>query len=437
MASMTKAISASEPAAASPAGSSPRPRITSIDAVRGLVMFTMIFVNDLAGAPSQLVPDWMVHFSDRHPEGVSGMTFVDLVFPGFLFIVGMSIPFALGSRLARGEARWKTIGHILIRTLSLLMLGILMVNESPNAKAMGWSATWWTGLMYLSAILAFCEFSLPARPAADTTKSRRLHWLSLLLRGLGLATLVWLALAFRGKHGQRIITLQPFSIHHDWYGILGLIGWAYLVGSLVYLLFRGHRTALLGCVALLFCFYPADKNGVFDQVWLSHYVDFGGTLGSQAAITVAGVLLAAILLDAKLTVADRVRFTGWFIAGCAAAAVLTHGLYGISKNEATPAWCLWSCAVTATLWLIFYLLGDVRRITPLSKPFALAGQNVLLAYLISEGMESFLNLLHLGDWYDHLAESSLAAACARSAGCGIAILALTAGLNRLGFRLKL
>src|SRR3954467_15015896 len=85
----------------------PASRITSIDALRGFVMFTMIFVNDLAGAPHKLVPDWMVHFSDRH-RGGSGMTFVDLVFPGFLFIVGMSIPFALGSRLNKGEAVWKT-----------------------------------------------------------------------------------------------------------------------------------------------------------------------------------------------------------------------------------------------------------------------------------------------------------------------------------------
>ena len=55
------------------------------------VMFTMIFVNDLAGAPKKIVPDWLVHFSDRHHKG-SGMTFVDAVFPAFLFIVGMSIP---------------------------------------------------------------------------------------------------------------------------------------------------------------------------------------------------------------------------------------------------------------------------------------------------------------------------------------------------------
>src|SRR6267154_167266 len=97
------------------------PRITSIDALRGLVMFTMIFVNDLAGAPASIVPDWMVHFSDRH-HGGSGMTFVDLVFPGFLFIVGMSIPFALGSHLDKGEPAWKTFLHILVRTISLLAL---------------------------------------------------------------------------------------------------------------------------------------------------------------------------------------------------------------------------------------------------------------------------------------------------------------------------
>ena len=194
---------------------------------------------------------------------------------------------------------------------------------------------------------------------------------------------------------------------------------------------------MLGCVALLFCFYPADKNGVFDHFWLSRFVDLGGTLGSQAAITVSGILLASSLRDPVIATAARIRFTLLFIAGYAAAALLIPGLYGISKNDATPAWCLWSCAITATFWLVFYLLADVRRVTVLTKPFAIAGQNVLLAYLISEGSESFLNLLHLGDWYDHLAETSLAGACARSAGLGIFILTLTALLNRLGFRLKL
>src|SRR2546427_12727257 len=99
-------------ARASTASAAATPRITSIDALRGLVMFTMIYVNDIAGA--EHVPNWMVHFSDRHREGASGMTFVDVVFPAFLFIVGMSIPFALRSRLARGEAWGKILGHVLL-----------------------------------------------------------------------------------------------------------------------------------------------------------------------------------------------------------------------------------------------------------------------------------------------------------------------------------
>src|SRR5208283_6067606 len=98
------------------------PRVASIDATRGLVMFTMIFVNDISGVSHQIVPDWMRHFHGR-----SGMTFVDLVFPAFLFIVGMSIPSALGGRLRTGEPLWKTLLHILARTLSLLLIGILMV----------------------------------------------------------------------------------------------------------------------------------------------------------------------------------------------------------------------------------------------------------------------------------------------------------------------
>ena len=74
-------------------------RVTSIDALRGLVMFTMIFVNDLAGVSHQVVPWWMRHFK---ADG-NGMTFVDLVFPAFLFIVGMSILIWVLVRVLKGH----------------------------------------------------------------------------------------------------------------------------------------------------------------------------------------------------------------------------------------------------------------------------------------------------------------------------------------------
>jgi heparan-alpha-glucosaminide N-acetyltransferase len=294
-------------------------------------MFTMIYVNDLAGA-GKIVPDWMVHFSDRH-RGGSGMTFVDLVFPAFLFIVGMSIPFALGSRVNNGEPPWKTLLHIVVRTLSLLFIGILMVNESPNSDKMGWSATLWSTLMYLSAIFAFCSLSPPRKSESGAKRARILSIVSVILRVAGFASLVWPAFAWRGENDQRIITLSPFSIHTDWYGILGLIGWADLVGSMTFLIFRGNRTALLGCMVLLLCLFPADKKHAFDNFWLAHYVGIGEMLGSQASITVGGLLLASILVAADtVTVRARVRFTLLFIAGTAAGALLLNGLYGISKT---------------------------------------------------------------------------------------------------------
>jgi heparan-alpha-glucosaminide N-acetyltransferase len=416
-------------------------RITSIDALRGFVMFMMIFVNDLAGAPDSIVPDWMAHFSDRHKHG-SGMTFVDLVFPGFLFIVGMSIPFALGSRVSKGEPLWKTCGHVLWRTVALLAIGILMVHEEPSSKVMGWSGTLWCTLMYICAILAFCSISRPrsAKPQDDNKKSngKVLKIVNSCLRVIGATGLVWLAFQFRGRKGQTIISLSPLHIHTSWYGILGLIGWAYLVASIVYLVFRGRRTAILGCMAVLTCLFAAGQNGAFDDFWLTKIVDIGGTLGSQAAITVGGLLLGTMLVSADVTsLRARAKFTFWFAAGCAAAALALQPLYGISKNDATPSWCLWSCAITAVLWFLFYMVSDVRPVKTISRPLALAGQNVLLTYLFSEMLPELLDVLHLGDWYDSLSQPCLLSACARSALCGIVLLLATVGLNRVGFRLKL
>ncbi len=407
-------------------------RITSIDALRGLVMFTMIFVNDLAGAPENIVPPWMKHF-----HGKSGMTFVDMVFPAFLFIVGMSIPFALGPRLAR-EPLWKTVWHIAVRTLALLWIGVLMVNETPDSETMGWSGALWCTLMYLSAILAFCVISPARKTAGAGAQQKTFQIVSLTLRIIGFVSLIYLAMAYRSKKAQAILSFNPFHIHTEWWGILGLIGWAYLEGAMVFLAFRTNRAALLACMALLLAFYPADKFGFFDGFFLSHYVGMGGTLGSLAAITVGGLLLGVILVTPDTaSVAARTRFTLWFIAGCAAGALLLHGLYGINKNAATPSWCLWACAITAALWLIFYYICDVKPINVIGRPLAIAGQNVLLAYLISEMLPGAIDYFGLDNWYDGLAGPGLINAVARSAGCGVIILCAVAGLNRVGFRLKL
>jgi predicted acyltransferase len=257
------------------------------------------------------------------------------------------------------------------------------------------------------------------------------------VRLAGLAGLIWLAFAFRDAKGQRIITLAPFSLATEWYGILGLIGWAYLVACIVFLMFRGNRTAFLGCMALLMCLFVADKKGVFEGFWLRKIVGIGETLGSQGAIAVGGLLLGSMLTAADMTTLKaRTGFTCWFAAGCAAAAMLLNRAYGISKNNATPSWCLWACAITAALWYVLYLISDVRPVKIISRPLAVAGQNVLLAYLISEMLPGLLSALRLDDGYGHLA-GSLPSAILRSAVCATVILVVSTSLNRIGFRLKL
>ena len=66
----------------------------------------------------------------------------------------------------------------------------------------------------------------------------------------------------------------------------------------------------------------------------------------------------------------------------------------------------------------------------------LAGQNVLLAYLISEMLPGLLGALGLSDGYGHLA-ATLPFAIARSIVCGVVILMISTSLNKIGFRLKL
>jgi predicted acyltransferase len=347
----------------------------------------------------------------------------------------MSVPLALGGRMAKGEPVWKTLGHVGFRTLSLLLIGILMVHETPDTSALGWSGEWWCVLMYLSAIAAFCSMS--PRPLAPDSKSNLWTVVGLCLRLGGLAALVWLAFTFRDSKGHRIVTLAPFSLDTQWYGILGLIGWAYLVTCLVFLAFREHRTAILACMALLMCLFAADRKGLFDGFWLNRIVGIGASLGSLGAIAAGGLLLGTMVTAAEMTaLRARTRFTIAFVAGCTAAALLLTPVYGISKNQATPSWCFWACAISAALWYGFYLISDVRPVNIIARPLALAGQNVLLAYLISEMLPSLLNALGLGESYSLLA-ASLPAAIARSACCGMVILVLSTTLNRFGFRLRL
>jgi hypothetical protein len=127
-------------------------RVISIDVFRGLTIFLMIFVNAVAWW-GRNIPLWLKHV----PSDVDGMTLPDIVFPCFLFVVGMAIPYAIGARIKRGESLFRIWKHIFIRTFSLLVLGVFMVNAEGgyNQEAMRIPLGLWGVLVFICAILVW------------------------------------------------------------------------------------------------------------------------------------------------------------------------------------------------------------------------------------------------------------------------------------------
>jgi predicted acyltransferase len=111
-------------AAPAKAVTAPAPtRLMSLDLFRGLTIALMILVNDPGDGPSTYAP--LKH------AAWSGWTPTDLVFPSFVFIVGVAMAFSFTSRLERGESRGKLLAHVLWRGLVLFALG-LFINGFPT-----------------------------------------------------------------------------------------------------------------------------------------------------------------------------------------------------------------------------------------------------------------------------------------------------------------
>src|SRR3954466_1414154 len=101
--------------------SDPARRLLSLDVARGITIAFMIMVNNNGGRGS-----W--HFM-KHAAW-NGLTATDLVFPTFVFVVGISVVFAIEGRLARGATRRQLVRHTVQRAVILCLLGIV-VNSFP------------------------------------------------------------------------------------------------------------------------------------------------------------------------------------------------------------------------------------------------------------------------------------------------------------------
>jgi predicted acyltransferase len=97
-------------------------RLMSVDFYRGLAVAGMIIVDNPGS-------DDLAYWPIKHAEW-NGWTPADFIFPSFIFLVGVSMAFSFAARLRRGESRRKILHHVLIRTVALIVIGLL-VNASP------------------------------------------------------------------------------------------------------------------------------------------------------------------------------------------------------------------------------------------------------------------------------------------------------------------
>jgi predicted acyltransferase len=118
-------------------------RALALDAVRGLAILGMALSGYI---PYGVLPNWMYHAQVPPPAhqfnpNIPGLTWVDLVFPFFLFSMGAAMPFALSRRIEKGYAHWKTVLYILERGFLLAAFALYRehilpgtMSEHPDAK---------------------------------------------------------------------------------------------------------------------------------------------------------------------------------------------------------------------------------------------------------------------------------------------------------------
>ncbi|MEY4565309.1 MAG: hypothetical protein RLY14_279 [Planctomycetota bacterium] len=406
-------------------------RILSIDVLRGISVLLMIFVNDAASI--QQVSWWFKHAGSTDDY----MTIADFCFPLFLFLVGASVPLSL--HRVSDQNYWLTAYHILTRTTSLLVMGLLMVNADSFGG--NWRSGLWSFIMLSCFIIGWMDWPKGLAISAASQS---------LIRISAMIALAFLAAYYKSNRGEWL-TIQ-------WWGILGLIGWAYLVTILCYALSGGRQAGLVAAAAMLFALYFADPaellERVRDRTWLGSLgpylqegaklllridsvVDFKTVIGPLGGCAVLGSILGKQILESRYcSVAETCRSTVYLVAGSFIAAVIYDAAYGINKINATPAWILYSVSLSTVLWIILWGIVDRGGYHSGLQWLADIGANPLFAFLFVPCLLALLKVIGWNVWQQWGSEAWLHP-LSRPLAVTLLVGALTALLSRIGWRVKL
>jgi predicted acyltransferase len=325
------------------------PRLASLDALRGFDMFwiagggqVILALVTAAKCPSLA---WVPPQFEHVPW--EGFHFIDLIFPLFLFMIGVSIPYAFAKRLARGDRLWRLYGHILLRVIILFTLGMMISGNllSYNVqKFQIYSVLQMLALGYLVAAVIFLNFRWP--------------W-QIVLTVLMLVA-YWALLAFVPCPGHVIGVVKDHCNIGDWLNdwIVGDWQGQFRLGWIVGIL--GHAaTAMLGVFAgQLLRSASTQRSKVLWLVGLGVFCLLAGMFwGGWIARWFPGVALFG---------EDWSQWPIW----CP-----------IIKNRWTSAYALYAGGWSYLLLALFYLVIDVWGLRRWAFPFIVIGANSLAAYM--------------------------------------------------------
>jgi heparan-alpha-glucosaminide N-acetyltransferase len=373
----------------------------------------------------------------------------------------------------------------LTRSVALLAMGLIEVNRGTETTL---GPDWWGLLAFICIILAWAVV-----PQANSVRRNVL----LSLKIVGIIGITVLFAIYRSTPVKTEVLFlgevdQWTWLRTQWWGILGLIGWAYLTVASIYFLLSVLRSRaisnspsldlldqsgdqeqrpsavppvrrewLVAAGGLLMLLFLVSQHGGFftrleDKPWLggsrvvfvalsaaiefiNRYVDLGTQLGSLPAVMMAGCVLGTVLLPDSDVGRAKDRL-GWaltysfflFVAG-----LMTDTFAGINKISGTPAWCFHSACLATLSWIFLFAILDIWRWQQWAAVIQPAGANPLIAYLLHPILLFSLSISELGGFvrFYNTSNSSMVAVIG-SIIMALVICLMTGLIARAGLRLR-